>query len=360
MQMKLSIIICVYNEERYISECIESLHLADHPQWEAIVVNDASTDTTLDIIELFARKHTNLRCYSLTHNMRLGNARNFAIMLASGEYIAFLDADDYIDAAVLAEKLRMIDAGTDVLINGHSRLYDHGPSTIAIESGEFSGHAAACLYLRRKFGTWGSCIHIYRRDHVLRNNCLFASGFYYEDVVFCFKALCTAGKVIADPTPFYVYRCNNDGITRGNAATPLHLMSSARLHFDLVHILQTKPEDDKLRVAFARAFNILTEEHLPRMIKSLQQGMHEKSLEFFGEFMHYIKCCDTPFSRDVLAVIQSQSCNKKFTYSNDAGFRYHRFWRIASPLRKTVIWISRVLTRMKVKVLNRPEKDRSG
>ncbi|MDR2014146.1 MAG: glycosyltransferase [Azoarcus sp.] len=359
MQTKLSIIICVHNEERYIAECIKNLCLADYPQWEAIIINDASTDTTLDIVESFARKHANLRYYSLTHNLGPGNARNFAIMLAKGEHIAFLDADDYIDAAVLAEKMRVIDAKTDILISGHSRLYDHGPSTIAIEARELSGHAAACLYLMRKFGTWASWIHIYRRDHVLRNNCLFASGFYCEDVIFCFKALYTAEKIIADPTPFYMYRSNNDSITRGDAVTPLHLMSSARLHFDLVQTLQTKPESDELRAAFERACNLLVNEHLPRMIKPLQQGMHEISLEFFREFMYYIKYCDTPFSRGVLSVIQNQSHNKKFLYSNDMGFRHSRSWRITSPLRNTAAWLSRGLVYIKTKASSRPRKDRS-
>jgi hypothetical protein len=331
MQPKLSIITCVHNGEHYIAECIKSLRLADYPQWEAIVINDASTDSTLDIIESFAREHPNLRCHSLTHYMRVGNARNFAILLARGEFIAFVDADDYIDAVALAEKMEVIDAGTDVLVSGYSRLHDHGTSTLAIEAGEFSGHAAACLYLRRKFKTWASWIFIYRRYHVLRNNCFFASGVYYEDAAFCFKALYTAGKVIADPMPFYMYRCNNDSITRGKVGTPLHLMSSARLHFDLVQILQTKPENDQLRAAFTKACHILVSEHLPRMVEPLRQGMHAESPDFFSEFMHYIKCYDSPFSCAVLSVIQSQPRSRKFL-SDDMRFRYSRFWRIASRL----------------------------
>jgi len=354
MQTKLSIIICVYNAECFIAESIESLHLTDHPQWEVIVINDASTDTTLDIVESFAQKHTNLRCYSLTHNVRPGNARNFAMMLARGEYIAFLDADDYIDAAVLAEKMKMIDAGTDILTSGHTRLYNHGPSTKAIEPGEFSGHAAASLFLMRKFGTWASWIHIYRREHVLKNNCLFASGVYYGDVDFCFKALYTAEKVIVDPAPFYVYRCNNDSITRVGVATPLHLMSSARLHYDLVQGIQTKPESDQLRAAFAKACNILVKEHLPRMVEPLQQGMHETSSEFFRTFMYYIKCCDTPFSRGVLETIQSQP-NKKFLFSGDMNFRHSCFRRI---IRFSITsWMSRILLKIKSQVLSRPGKD---
>jgi glycosyltransferase involved in cell wall biosynthesis len=325
MQPKLSIIICVYNGEHYIAECIKSLCLADYPQWEAIVINDASTDSSLDIVESFAQKHTNLHCYSLTHNLGLGDARNFGIMLAKGEYIAFADADDYIDAVVLAEKMRVIDAGTDVLISGHYRLYNHGSSTIAIEIGEFSGHAAACLYLRRKFGTWASWAQIYRRDHVLRNNCLFASRVYSQDVSFCFKTLYTAGKVIADPTPFYTWRCNNDSVTRGDNITPLHLMSLARLHFDLVQITQSKPENEQLRVAFERAINILVSDNLPRMEKSLRQGMHARSLEFFSEFMYYIKCYDTLFCRAVLAIMQNKSYNKK----------HSRFQRIINSLYKS-------------------------
>jgi glycosyltransferase involved in cell wall biosynthesis len=353
MQTKLSIIICVHNGEHYIAECIESLCLADYPQWEAIVINDASTDATLDIVESFAQKHANLRCHSLTHNLGPGDARNFGIMLAKGEHIAFLDADDYIDAAVLAEKLRGIDAETDVLISGHFRLYDHGLSAIAIEAGEFSGHAAACLYLRRKFGTWASWIHICRRDHLLRNNCFFASRVYSSDVTFCFKTLYTAAKIIADPTPFYIYRNNNDSITRGDTITPLHLMSLARLHFDLVQITQSKPESEQLRVAFERAINILISDDLPRMENALQKGMHTISLEFFKEFIYYIKYCDTLFSRGVLSVIKSQPCGKKLFNGNDMEFRYSRFWRITNPLRSTAVKISQVLTYIKNKALSR-------
>ncbi|MCL1825696.1 MAG: glycosyltransferase [Betaproteobacteria bacterium] len=358
MQTKLSIIICAHNEESFIAECIESLHLTDHPQWEVIVINDASTDTTLDIVESFAQKHTNLRCHSLTHNVRPGNARNFAIMLARGEHITFLDADDYIDAAVLAEKVKMIDAGTDVFTSGHTRLFNHGLSTIAIEPGEFSGDTAACLFLMRKFRTWGSCIHIYRRSHVLQNNCLFASGVYYGDVVFCFNALYTARKVIVDPAPYYVYRCNNDSVTRFSVATPLHLMSSARLHFDLVQIIQTKPESDKLCAAFAKACNILAKEHLQDMAEPLQQGMHETSLEFFRTFIHYIKCCDTPFSRGVLAAIQSQP-DKKFLCSDDMSIWFSLSRRIRIIRFRIIFWLSRVLLKIKSQVLNRPGKDRS-
>ena len=358
MQPKLSIIICVRNEERYIAECIESMHLADNPQWEAIIINDASTDATLEIINSFAQKHANLRCYSLTHNMGPGNARNFAIMLARGEYIAFLDADDYIDAAVLAEKMRVIDAGADVLISGHSRLFDHGTSAIAIEAGALSGHAAACLYLRRKLGTWASWILISRRDHLLQNNCFFASGVYSEDVTFCFKTLYTAGKIIADPTPFYTYRSYNDSATRGGGVTPLHLMSAARLNFDLVQILQTKPENDQLQAAFTRACDFLVQESLPRIEKLLQQDMHSLSEEFFSEFMYYIKYCDTPFSHAVLSIMQSHSGS--FLHDNSRSFRHPRSQGVISSFRRAAVWIGRALVYIRRQAARRAGKNRSG
>jgi len=305
-QPKLSIIICAHNAAPYIAECIASLCLADHPDWEAIVVNDASTDKTPDIVGAFAKKHANLHCHSLTHNVGPGNARNLALMLlAKGEYIAFVDADDYIDAATLAGKINTAaDSGTDVLISGHFRLYDHGLSLKAIEAGEFSGPTGACLYLTRTFRTWGACMTLYRRDHLLRNRCLFVPWHYYEDVVFCFHALHAALKVVAEPAPYYTYRCNNVGITKGKTATPLHLMSSARLYFDLVTMLRTKPESDLLQAAFTKACDILVSEHLPRMVPPLRQGLHTTSSEFFRTFMYYIGCCDTPFSRAVFQVIQ--------------------------------------------------------
>ena len=107
--MKLSIIIPVYNAEQYLKKCLESvfqqnLKLED---FEVICINDGSTDKTQQILEEFQKKYTNI---ILENQENFGEAisRNKAISLSKGEYITFLDSDDYYDALTLSKALQMI------------------------------------------------------------------------------------------------------------------------------------------------------------------------------------------------------------------------------------------------------------
>ena len=107
--MKLSIIIPVYNAEKYLKKCLESvfqqnLKLED---FEVICINDGSTDKTQQILEEFQKKYANI---ILENQENFGEAisRNKAIFLSKGEYITFLDSDDYYDALTLSKALQII------------------------------------------------------------------------------------------------------------------------------------------------------------------------------------------------------------------------------------------------------------
>ena len=109
--MKLSIIIPVYNAEKYLKKCLESvfqqnLKLED---FEVICINDGSTDKTQQILEEFQKKYTNI---ILENQENFGEAisRNKAIFLSKGEYITFLDSDDYYDALTLSKALQIIES----------------------------------------------------------------------------------------------------------------------------------------------------------------------------------------------------------------------------------------------------------
>ena len=107
--MKLSIIIPVYNAEKYLKKCLESVFQQNlKPEdFEVICINDGSTDKTQQILEEFQKKYTNI---ILENQENFGEAisRNKAIFLSKGEYITFLDSDDYYDALTLSKALQMI------------------------------------------------------------------------------------------------------------------------------------------------------------------------------------------------------------------------------------------------------------
>ena len=96
MMKKVSIIIPVYNKEDYIERCIDSLLNQTYKNLEIIIINDGSTDQCKKIIDKYASNHEFINCYHLKQNLGVAKARNFGITKAIGDYLYFLDADDYL------------------------------------------------------------------------------------------------------------------------------------------------------------------------------------------------------------------------------------------------------------------------
>lgn len=90
----VSIITPTYNSEKYIAGTIASIQSQTHSNWEMIIVDDASADETAKIVERFVEKDDRIKFYKLHHNSGAGMARDEAIKMAKGKYIAFLDSDD--------------------------------------------------------------------------------------------------------------------------------------------------------------------------------------------------------------------------------------------------------------------------
>ena len=101
--IRLSIIIPFFNVEKFIGRCLESVYSQDIPEneYEVICVDDSSPDDSLSIVQDYAQKHANLRIVKNKQNRKLGGARNAGLDVASGDYIWFIDSDDFIEDNVL-------------------------------------------------------------------------------------------------------------------------------------------------------------------------------------------------------------------------------------------------------------------
>ena len=97
MQPKISILIPVYNTEKYLHQCLTSAIEQTLQEIEIIVVNDASTDGSLAIIQVFQKKDKRIQLIDFKENQGNGIGRNKAIQKATGEYVLFLDADDWLE-----------------------------------------------------------------------------------------------------------------------------------------------------------------------------------------------------------------------------------------------------------------------
>ena len=105
--MKFSVIIPVYNAEKYIERAIDSIVKQDYKDYEMILINDGSTDRSLEIIQRLAERNTRIRVESIV-NEGVSHARNKGIELANGEYVLFMDADDMHEENTLQQQCQTL------------------------------------------------------------------------------------------------------------------------------------------------------------------------------------------------------------------------------------------------------------
>lgn len=223
--MKLSIIVPVYNVKDYLAKCLDSLTNQDLPQkdYEIIVVNDGSTDNSGEIAKQYAGKYSNIILINQT-NQGLSGARNTGIANARGEYIQFVDSDDYLEKNVLGSLLQQIEEDKlDVLrfkyqnvrINTggeYEKFQPYKQSNFLFD--DYSKEpTSGVIFLNNRFGTacyaWA---FILRKD--ILEGCIFKHGIYFEDTEWTPRMLIKAQSVASTDTIVYNYLMREGSITK--------------------------------------------------------------------------------------------------------------------------------------------------
>jgi len=124
---RFTVVIPVYNVEEWIGECLASLIAQDFDDWEAVVIDDHGTDTSMEQVRQIARSEPRLHVVDHGENRGLGDARNTGVERARGDYLLFLDSDDVLEPGTLsAANAQLADNPVEVLIFDHVRLYPSG------------------------------------------------------------------------------------------------------------------------------------------------------------------------------------------------------------------------------------------
>lgn len=208
MEIKVSVIIPVYNEEKYLDECIKSLLQQDLDAVEIVFVDDGSTDASWSIIEGYQKEHTNIKllCNS---NQGAGMARNAGIREAAGKYVIFMDADDYYpNEHTLSHLFEASEKNQAKLCAGcFSIIYPD------LELKEFEGKMAGYTFKQEGFISgeeyqfdYGYHRFLFLKEFLLENNLEFPDFRRYQDPPFMAKALQLAGKFYAIPEICYCFR----------------------------------------------------------------------------------------------------------------------------------------------------------
>ncbi len=213
MQPQLSIVIPVYNVAEYIKKCITSCYTQniDANQYEIILVNDGSTDNSLEICEELKLDYPDLKIIS-QKNKGLSGARNTGLKNATGEFVWFVDSDDWITEDCLVSILQKLQADLDILWIGHD-VWHNGQSTKKYipnnTTNMISGEELFSDHLHNMFYIWK---FIYRRNFLIDHNLTFLEGILYEDLEFTPRALLKAKKCMTHNEICYHYLVRSGSI----------------------------------------------------------------------------------------------------------------------------------------------------
>lgn len=205
---KISVIIPVYNTEAYLEECLGSICSQTLEDLEIICVDDGSTDTSPDILRAFAARDGRIRILD-RQNSGVAAARNAAIDVATGEYIGFVDSDDWIDAAYFETMLGMIEkSGADVVTDTNYAMEYPDPAKRAVSNVPWSTPEGMMVPGARVQRQLAPVIFtsLYRKSFLDGNEIRFQDLIAGEDIHFTGVANLSAGEVFCFRGPLYHYR----------------------------------------------------------------------------------------------------------------------------------------------------------
>lgn len=194
----VSVIIPVYNAEKYLDKCITSVLRQKYKNIEIIAVNDGSTDNSWSILQKYEKEHPNVFKIFTQENSGQSIARNLALQQAQGTYIAFLDSDDYLLDDYFEKLVDVAEKNnSDMVCSGEIRITEEGKIVSKIRY-KTDKNGNCCL---RRLNFSGK---IYRKDFLEKHNIRFAEGKVYEDNPFNIMAFALAQNLkIIDYMGYY-------------------------------------------------------------------------------------------------------------------------------------------------------------
>lgn len=210
---KISIILPMHNSVQYLAETLASIEMQTLTDIEVICVDDASSDATLKVYELFSKDDKRFRLIRFEQNRGVSAARNEAIRQATGEYLAFIDDDDWYPESVTLEKLYRAASENGALIAGGSFSEYDNRTNMVIDDYTNKGHLSCFTFTeegrldyREWQGDFGFQRFIFSREFISENEIEFPPLIRHEDPVFLVRAMVSAGWFYAIPDVVYRYR----------------------------------------------------------------------------------------------------------------------------------------------------------
>lgn len=222
MSIKVSIILPVYNVEKYLRESIESAINQTLMDIEIIAVNDGSTDSSLDILKKYEKKYSSVKVID-QENKGLSGARNTGLNIAKGEYVYFLDSDDYIDLDAMRYCYNIAKENNLDIVTFDATSFRDRDYNGKLLSGNYDRKSRLDSKVRtgEEFYNYAKenrgyrppvWLNFYKREFLKSNNIDFYEGIIHEDELFSIKSFLLAKKVMYIPKVYFNRRVRQDSI----------------------------------------------------------------------------------------------------------------------------------------------------
>ncbi|MBE6645654.1 MAG: glycosyltransferase [Ruminococcaceae bacterium] len=229
-RIDISVIIPCYNQENYIKQCLDSILNQSFRNYEIIAVDDGSCDKTPAILSEYKKRNKNIRVFS-TSNKGAGAARNFGLTKAVGDFVLFMDSDDFLEEDALGVLGELIGKTRADICFFNFNTYDDKSGKVS-EKKMFENLEERLLYNRREYGysrtkfedkkeffMWSYVApwnKIYRRDFIIENRLLFDELFSTNDRTFYFSSLIKSKSLVTLDATLINYRINNTASLTGS------------------------------------------------------------------------------------------------------------------------------------------------
>ena len=289
---KISVVIPVYNTEKYLKRCFDSVIEQNYPNLELVIINDGSKDNSEIIIKEYKDKYPNLISYYKKENTGVADTRNFGIEKATGDYIMFLDSDDYIDKALFKNLENYINNEVELIKFKLQRVDDSGKTLEIVPGATFetkTGEEGFNDLYSTDVLLDSPCVYLIKKDIFVRNDLKFAIGTEHEDFGLI-PFIVVLDKTIASINFYgYYYVQSDNSITRNEDYNKtIKKAYDALKHYDnaikLINEFNlNKRTKQNLRIYYTNAIILKTKElhekEQEEFIKEIQQRKMVKNIK---------------------------------------------------------------------------------
>lgn len=245
-ECKLSIIVPVYGVEKYIDKCLNSLVKQSLKEIEIIVVNDGTKDNSQKIIDKYVKKYPDKIKSYIKENGGQGSARNYGLKKATGEYIGYVDSDDFVEKDMYKKLYNKAKENNyDIVVCGNYNVSeDYQNKNIDAFINNYNTDLENIFF--GKMAVWNK---IYKRDILIKNKLEFKEKVWYEDLAFTLKAIMNSNTFAFIDEPLYDYLIR-EGSTMNNSNVKRNLEILDAFNDILSYIQHNKKEEYFSKIEF--------------------------------------------------------------------------------------------------------------